>query len=195
MVVLCVLQRLALAHTDQAESCAGLQLDSEEDLVQRCLDRLPVEEAESCLVRLENHLITVDIIRAGVTADDLAGELGFTARECDAVLLNDAAWRSKYESVGEPAPAVPPSEEWDLHQAPAGPAHVTQGVFATTKRRTRTAVCVSGQIRSLYMGPGHLEWPAHTDCSGVRTLRNCATGAGVVSKYKEIQGTSVVRRC
>ena len=116
MVVLCVLQLLALAHTDKAESCAGLQLDSEEDLVQRCLDRLPVEEAESCLVRLENHLITVDIIRAGVTADYLAGELGFTARECDAVLLNDAAWRSKYESGGEPAPVMPPSEEWDLHR-------------------------------------------------------------------------------
>ena len=88
--------------------------------MQRCLDRLPVEEAESCLVRVENHLITVNIITAGVTVDDL-GRAGLhrsssSARECDAVLLNDAAWRSKYESGGEPAPVMPPSEEWDLHR-------------------------------------------------------------------------------
>ena len=79
------------------------ELESEEDLVQRCRARLSAEEAESCLARLEDRCITWDILRAGVTADDLAEELGFTARECDAVLLDDAAWRGKY--------ALPPAVE------------------------------------------------------------------------------------
>ena len=85
------------------ESCA--ELESDEDLVQRCRARLSAEEAESCVARLEDRCITWDILRAGVTADDLAEELGFTARECDAVLLDDAAWRGKYESP----PAVDPT--------------------------------------------------------------------------------------
>ena len=73
------------------------ELESEEDLVRRCRARLSAEEAESCLARLQDRFITFDILRAGVTAEDLAEELGFTARECDAVLLDDAHWQTKYE--------------------------------------------------------------------------------------------------
>ena len=146
MVVLwSVIQPFMLARTGQAELCVGLQ--SEAELVQRCLDRLPAEEAESCLVRLDDHLITVDVLRAGVTRGELAERLGFTARECDAVLLDDAAWRSKYESGGEPAPALPPSEEWDLHQAPSGPAHVTQDLQSAAILAADLSASAAGDLR------------------------------------------------
>ena len=71
-------------------------MDSEEDLVERLIVRLPIEEAEECLCQLEENLITVDYLRSA-EQEDKEKELGFTARQCHAVLLNDTHWRAKYE--------------------------------------------------------------------------------------------------
>jgi hypothetical protein len=71
-------------------------MESEEDLVERLIARLPIEEAEECLCQMEENLITVDVLRSA-EQEDLEKELGFTARQCDAVLLDDTHWRAKYE--------------------------------------------------------------------------------------------------
>ncbi len=65
-------------------------MESEEDLTMCLVERLPIEEAEVCLRKLEEGLITVDVL--GIADEqDLAEECGFTERQCDAVLLNDVA--------------------------------------------------------------------------------------------------------
>jgi hypothetical protein len=49
------------------------------------VERLPIEEAEECLRKLEERFITVDVL--GIAdAQDLADECGFTERQCEAVL-------------------------------------------------------------------------------------------------------------
>ena len=68
-------------------------MESEEDLAARLTERLPIEEAEECLCRLEEHCITVGVL-GEADAQDLADELGFTERQCDAVLLDDEAWHA-----------------------------------------------------------------------------------------------------
>ena len=70
-------------------------MESEGDLAARLTARLPIEEAEECLCQLEEQCITVDVL-GEAEAQDLADELGFSARWCDAVLLDDEAWRARY---------------------------------------------------------------------------------------------------
>ena len=65
------------------------------DLAGRLVERLPIEEAEGCLCKLDELLITGDVL-AMADAQDLADECGFTEQQCDAVLLDDVAWRAKY---------------------------------------------------------------------------------------------------
>jgi hypothetical protein len=80
-------------------------MQSEEDLAERLVERLPMEEAEECLRRLEERLITVDVL--GIAdAQDLADECGFTERQCEAVLLDDVTWRAKYGKEHAGAPGV-----------------------------------------------------------------------------------------
>ena len=73
-------------------------MESEEDLAARLTERLPIEEAEECLCQLEEHCITVGVL-GEADAQDLADELGFTERQCDAVLLDDEAWQARYSQV------------------------------------------------------------------------------------------------
>ena len=70
-------------------------MKSEEDLAARLTERLAIEEAEECLCQLVEQCITVGVL-GEAEAQDLADELGFTDRQCDAVLLDDVAWRAKY---------------------------------------------------------------------------------------------------
>ena len=69
-------------------------MESEEDLVERLIARLPIEEAEECLCQMEENLITVDVLRSA-EQEDLEKELGFIARQCDAVRLDDPHGRAK----------------------------------------------------------------------------------------------------
>ena len=80
-------------------------MESEDDLAERLVERLPIEEAEECLRKLEERLITVDVLGIADT-QDLADECGFTEQQCDAVLLNDVAWRAKYGKEHAGAPGV-----------------------------------------------------------------------------------------
>jgi len=74
---------------------AWTQMESDQDLAERLMERLPIEEAEERLRKLEEHLITVDVLGIA-NAQDLADECGFTERQHDAVLLSNVAWRAKY---------------------------------------------------------------------------------------------------
>ena len=80
-------------------------MESEEDLAARLTERLPIEEAEQCLCQLEEHCITVGVL-GEADAQDLADELGFTERQCDAVLLDDEAWQARYSQGQAGAPGV-----------------------------------------------------------------------------------------
>ena len=80
-------------------------MESEEDLAARLTERLPIEEAEECLCQLEEHCITVGVL-GEADAQDLADELGFTERQCDAVLLDDEAWQARYSQGQAGAPGV-----------------------------------------------------------------------------------------
>ena len=80
-------------------------MESEEDLAARLTERLPIEEAEECLCQLEEHCITVGVL-GEADAQDLADELGFTERQCDAVLLDDEAWQARYGQGQAGAPGV-----------------------------------------------------------------------------------------
>ena len=84
-------------------------MDSEEDLVERLIARLPIEEAEECLCQLEENLITVDVLRSA-DQGDLANEMGFNLRQCDAILLDDMHWRAKYRLEHAGAPDASSSE-------------------------------------------------------------------------------------
>ena len=73
-------------------------MESEEDLAERLVERLHIEDAEECLRQLEERLITVEVL--GIAeAQDLADECGFTERQCDAVLLDDVAWRAIWKGA------------------------------------------------------------------------------------------------
>ena len=80
-------------------------MESEDDLAARLTGRLPIEEAEECLCQLAERCITVRVL-GEADAQDLADELGFSARWCDAVLLEDEAWRASYGEERLPAPGV-----------------------------------------------------------------------------------------
>ena len=80
-------------------------MESEEDLAARLTERLPIEEAEECLCQLEEHCITVGVL-GEADAQDLADELGFTERQCGAVLLDDEAWQARYGQGQAGAPGV-----------------------------------------------------------------------------------------
>jgi hypothetical protein len=85
-------------------------MESEEDLVERVLDRLPtVQEAEVVLSKLEDELITVETINAGLCHEDLLGKdgVGFSELQCDVVLLSDESWESKYGAAVAAADADP----------------------------------------------------------------------------------------
>ena len=85
-------------------------MQSEEDLVERVLDRLPtVQEAEAVLSKLEDELLTVETINAGLSHEDLLGEdgIGFTELQCDVVLLSDEMWESKYGAAAVAADRDP----------------------------------------------------------------------------------------
>ena len=71
------------------------KMESQEELATRLTERLPIEEAEECLCQLEEQCITVHVL-GEADAQDLAHELGFTERQCDAVFLDDVTWRAKY---------------------------------------------------------------------------------------------------
>ncbi len=68
-----------------------------EDLSKRVNNRLPLQEAERVLSILEEHLITAETINAGLYHEELE-ELELSAFQCDAVLLDDEAWRSKEQA-------------------------------------------------------------------------------------------------
>jgi len=96
-------------------------MESEEDLVERLIARLPIEEAEECLCRLEEHGVTVDVLRTA-DAQDLTDELGFTVRQCDAVLLDDVAWRAKHgRGTGQGAPGGQPNADVAVQEEPGSP--------------------------------------------------------------------------
>ena len=85
-------------------------MESEEDLVERVLDRLPtVQEAEVVLLKLDDELITVETINAGLCHEDLLGKDGggFSELQCDVVLLSDESWESKYGAAAVAADADP----------------------------------------------------------------------------------------
>ena len=101
-------------------------MESEEDLAERLIARLPIEEAEACLCRLEEHLVTWDVLRAA-TAQDLTEELGFTAAQCDAVLLDDVAWLAKHGGgPGEGAPGGQPSAVVAVQEEMADSSHAAK---------------------------------------------------------------------
>ncbi len=54
-----------------------------------------MRKLEGCLRKLDELLITGDVL-AMADAQDLAGECGSTEQQCDAVLLDDVAWRVRY---------------------------------------------------------------------------------------------------
>ena len=84
-------------------------MQSEADLVERVVNRLPLEEAEAVLSKLEDELITVETIDAGLGHEDLLGGsgIGFSELHCDVVLLSDENWESKYGSAQAAADADP----------------------------------------------------------------------------------------
>jgi hypothetical protein len=60
----------------------------------RVQNRLPLQEADRVLSKLEEHLIMAETINAGLYHEELE-ELELSVEQCDAVLLDDEAWRSK----------------------------------------------------------------------------------------------------
>ena len=96
-------------------------MESEEDLAARLTERLPIEEAEECLCQLEEHCITVGVL-GEADAQDLADELGFTERQCDAVLLDDEAWQARYGQGQAGAPGVQQANANVAVQEPSGEA-------------------------------------------------------------------------
>ena len=96
-------------------------MESEEDLAARLTERLPIEEAEECLCQLEEHCITVGVL-GEADAQDLADELGFTERQCDAVLLDDEAWQARYGQGQAGAPGVQHANANMAVQEPSGEA-------------------------------------------------------------------------
>ena len=96
-------------------------MESEEDLAARLTERLPIEEAEECLCQLEEHCITVGVL-GEADAQDLADELGFTERQCDAVLLDDEAWQARYGQGQAGAPGVQQATTNVAVQEPIGEA-------------------------------------------------------------------------
>ena len=96
-------------------------MESEEDLAARLTERLPIEEAEECLCQLEEHCITVGVL-GEADAQDLADELGFTERQCDAVLLDDEAWQARYGQGQADAPGVQQANANMAVQEPSGEA-------------------------------------------------------------------------
>ena len=96
-------------------------MESEEDLAARLTERLPIEEAEECLCQLEEHCITVGVL-GEADAQDLADELGFTERQCDAVLLDDEAWQARYGQGQAGAPGVQQATTNMAVQEPSGEA-------------------------------------------------------------------------
>ena len=55
--------------------------------------------------KLDELFITGEILDMA-DAQDLADECGFTEQQCDAVLLDDVAWRAKYGTEHAGAPGV-----------------------------------------------------------------------------------------
>ena len=96
-------------------------MESEADLAARLTERLPIEEAEECLCQLEEHCITVGVL-GEADAQDLADELGFTERQCDAVLLDDEAWQARYGQGQAGAPGVQQATTNMAVQEPSGEA-------------------------------------------------------------------------
>ena len=96
-------------------------MESEEDLAARLTERLPIEEAEECLCQLEEHCITVGVL-GEADAQDLADELGFTERQCDAVLLDDEAWQARYSQGQAGAPGVQQANANVAVREPSGEA-------------------------------------------------------------------------
>ena len=96
-------------------------MESEDHLAARLMERLPIEEAEECLCQLEEHCITVGVL-GEADAQDLADELGFTERQCDAVLLDDEAWQARHgQGQAGGAPCVQANAEVAV-QEPSGEA-------------------------------------------------------------------------
>ena len=83
-------------------------MQSEADLVERVVNRLPLQEAEAVLSRLEDELISVETIDAGLGHEDLLGlsGIGFSELQCDVVLLSDVDWESKYGGAQDAAEAA-----------------------------------------------------------------------------------------
>jgi len=94
-------------------------MESGEDLAARVTERLPIEEAEECLRQLEEHCITVGVL-GKADAQDLADELGFTERQCDAVLLDGEAWQARYGQGQAGAPGVQHANASMAVQEPSG---------------------------------------------------------------------------
>ena len=99
------------------------------DLAGRLVERLPIEEAEGCLCKLDELLITGDVL-AMADAQDLADECGFTEQQCDAVLLDDVAWRAKYGTEHAGAAGVHGNADVAV-QEPRGEATPAKSVAST----------------------------------------------------------------
>jgi len=105
------------------------------DLAGRLVERLPIEEAEGCLCKLDELLITGDVL-AMADAQDLADECGFTEQQCDAVLLDDVAWRAKYGTEHAGAAGAHGNADVAVQEPPRGEATPAKSV-ATTPAMTK----------------------------------------------------------
>ena len=126
-------------------------MESEEDLVQRLIQRLPIEEAEACLCQLDEQCITVGVLRHA-EAQDLADELGFTERQCDAVFLADVAWRAKYG----PEEAIQEQQSWftELFGFREGSNFAeNRAAFQLTPDRFLLCKSAPAQSARMYVGP------------------------------------------
>eukprot|EP00802_Teleaulax_amphioxeia_P016791 Tamp_16920.p1 GENE.Tamp_16920~~Tamp_16920.p1 ORF type:complete len:467 (-),score=60.03 Tamp_16920:26-1393(-) len=126
-------------------------MESEADLAQRLIQRLPIEEAEECLCQLDEQCITVGVLR-DAEAQDLADELGFTERQCDAVFLADVAWRAKYG----PEEAIQEQQSWfaELFGFREGSNFAeNRAAFQLTPDRFLLCKSAPAQSARMYVGP------------------------------------------
>ena len=111
-------------------------MESEDDVARRLIARLPTEEAEECLCQLEENFFTVDVL-SSADQGDLADELGFTVRQCDAVLLDDMHWHAKYGLGHAGVPDASSSEASKGERESGAPAAMAQ--TETGEQREREA--------------------------------------------------------
>ena len=158
-------------------------MESEEDLAARLTERLHIEEAEECLCQLEEHCITVGVL-GEADAQDLADELGFTERQCDAVLLDDVAWRAMYGSDEAVARCTALQEHaqkrWfaELFGFREG-SNFAENRAAFQLTPDRFLLCKSAPAQSARMYVGPFETPTLAELRKRCSSRGCADADGL----------------